>query len=66
MAAFLEQENPLFNSDKINLPSKDAGQNKKASKWNYKLQRLGHGEEAGVERNFFTAINRGECRDMDC
>ena len=35
---------------------------KKASKWKNKPQRMGHGEEAEVERNFFTAINRGECR----
>ena len=35
---------------------------KNANKWKYKPQRMGRGEEAGVERNFSTAINRGECR----
>ena len=33
-----------------------------ANKWKYKPQRMGRGEEAGVERNFSTAINRGESR----
>ena len=33
---------------------------KNANKWKYKPQRMGRGEEAGVERNFSTAVNRGE------
>ena len=32
------------------------------NKWKYKPQRMRHGEEAAVERNLFTAINRSECR----
>ena len=35
---------------------------KNANKWKYKPQRMGREEEAGVERNFSTTINRGECR----